>query len=145
MTLSHLFATSLFLQSNYSLQIQNIPPNILFYLWQWNQRCSVLWRGLGEKRSLSAAGSADRILQTTLIPQQLSFSCPGKQTHQTTNQPIISLSWRQRHAKGWFHSITQTVYSQTLENMLHKKNTLLTYCVPGQMIPRPLVIFAEKA
>lgn len=142
MTLSHLFATLLFLQSNYSLQIQNITPNILFYLWQSNQSCSLLWRGLGKKKASCCL--SDRILQTTLIPQQLSCSCPGKQTSQATNQPIISLSQRQYHAKGWFHSITQTVYSQTLENVT-QENTLLTYCVSGQMIPRALVIFAEKA
>lgn len=75
------------------------------------------------------------------IAAQLFLS--GK-TNQVTNQPIISLSQGEQHPKYRFCSVTQTLYTQALGNTLHK-NTVLTYCVSGQMSPSSLAFFAEKA
>lgn len=85
----------------------------------------MLWRGL-KKKSFCCLN--DRTLQTTLMPQQLSFSCPGKQTNQVNNKPIISLSQRDHHPKGCFSSVTQTIYSQTVGNTLHKKYCAYLLC-----------------
>lgn len=86
----------------------------------------------------------DRILQTTLIPQQLGFSCPGKQINQASNQPIISLTWRE-HPKGWFHSITQTTCSQMLGNMFHKKIVCLPIVFLAKWSPDHLLSLLKKA
>lgn len=100
----------------------------------------MLWRGFFKK---SFGCLNDRILQTTLTPQQLSFSCPGKQKNQAINKPIISLSQREHHPKGYFHSITQTIYSDCWKYVT-QKNTALTYCVAGLDDPQTTGFLCQK-